>query len=339
MSRALLAADGSGLSTMKALVYERYGTPDVLQLRDVPAPAPKAGQVLVEVHAASVNSWDWDLLIGSALVRPWGPLKPQHPILGCDIAGRIVALGPEVRRFNVGDEVFGDISASTWGGFAEHAAAPEDALQHKPPALSFEQAAAIPQAGVLALQGLRAFGEIRPGHRLLINGAGGGVGTFALQLAKARGAEVTVVDTAAKLPALRALGADAAVDYASEDFTRRGPRYDFVLDVVGRRPLLHCLRVVAPAGCYVMIGGTVANILKLLALRGWVGRTSRKRAHLLVHRPDPADLAILAQQFEAGRFMPVIDSSCPLERLPDAIGRLGQGLVLGKLIVTVRASG
>lgn len=188
---------------MKAIVYDRYGAADVLELRDVDMPIPGPDDVRIKVCAASLNSWDWDLLRGALLVRPWGPLKPQHPILGCDVAGRVEAVGANVKRLQVGDEVFGDISGAGWGGLAEYVCVPEEPLAHKSPAMTFEQAAAVPQAGVLAVQGLRCLGPIREGFRLLIVGAGGGVGTFAVQIAKSQGAEVTAVDSGAKLGMLR----------------------------------------------------------------------------------------------------------------------------------------
>jgi len=320
---------------MKALVYDRYGNPDVLQLREIDRPVPGAGEVLVKVHAASLNSWDWDLLRGAALVRPWGLLKPQYSILGCDIAGRVEEVGAKVQRLRVGDEVFGDISFAGWGGFAEYVAVSEEPLALKSPAMTFEQAAALPQAGVLAVQGLRLLEEARKGQRLLIIGAGGGVGTLATQIAKARGAEVTAVDSGVKLEMLQSVGADHVVDYVAEDFTRRGQQYDWILDVVGRRSIWECRRALSPEGAYVMVGATVSNLLQLLLFRPWIRKTSNRQADILMHRPNREDLELLDQLFESGQVLPVIDRCVPLEGVPEALRSLGEGRICGKAVVTV----
>lgn len=321
---------------MKAVVYDRYGASDVLQLRDVDKPVPAADEVLVKVHAASLNSWDWDLLRGALLIRPWGLLKPQYSILGCDIAGCVEAVGANVRRLRVGDEIFGDISQAGWGGFAQYVSVKEDALALKSPAMTFEQAAAVPQAGVLAIQGLRSLGPIREGHRILINGAGGGVGTFAIQIAKTHGAEVTAVDSGAKLNMLRSVGADHVVDYTLEDFTRCGQKYDWVLDVVGRRSILACRRALSPAGAYVMVGATVLHLVQLLLLRPWITRTSNQKADILIHRPNREDLELLNQLFESGQVVPVIDRCVPLDGVPEALQSLWEGRINGKAIVTIQ---
>ncbi len=209
---------------MKAVVYEKYGPPEVLHLKEVEKPVPKDNEVLIEVHAASVNSWDWDLLRGTPFLNRlmFGLLKPRYKILGCDIAGRVDAVGRNTKRFQPGDEVFGDLSGFGCGGFAEYVCARENALALKPATMTFEEAAAVPQAAVLALQGLRDKGQIRPGQKVLINSAGGGVGTFTVQIAKSFGAEVTGVDSTGKLDMLCSIGADQVIDYTQEDFTKNG---------------------------------------------------------------------------------------------------------------------
>ncbi len=322
---------------MKAVVYRRYGSPDELALREVALHETGDGEVRVEVCAASINSWDWDLVVGRPLARLGGLRRPAHPILGCDVSGRVEALGPDVRGLRVGDEVFGDLSRGAWGGFAEFVCADERALAKKPASMSFEDAAALPQAGVLALQGLRHRGPLRPGQRVLINGAGGGVGTFALQIARHFGAEVTCVDRAEKLARLRSLGADRVLDFACEDFTAKGPLFDLVLDVVGHRSVFELRRALAPEGVYVMVGGTAGRILQVLLLGPWIRRLSGRKLGLLLHRPDRRDLDSLGELYESGALRPVIDRRCALRDVPDGLRALGEGRVFGKIVVAVNA--
>lgn len=240
---------------MKALVYDIYGTPEVLRLEDVAVPTPKEHEVLIEIHATSINSWDWDLLIGQPFVTRIGAVrKPRYRILGADVTGTIVAVGANAGRFRVGDRVFGDLSACNWGGFAEYVCASETALTLIPAGITYVQAAAIPQAAVLALQGLRNRGTLQQGQRILINGAGGGVGTFALQYAKLNGAEVTCVDRGEKLEMLKALGSDHVIDYRNEDYIARGITYDVILDVIGNHSVTGVKRALRSGGRYVMIG-------------------------------------------------------------------------------------
>ena len=235
---------------MKAIVYTEYGPPDVLQLKEVARPSPKDNEVLIKVHAASVNSWDWDQVIGTMQGRLGGLLKPRNNILGADIAGWVEVVGKDVTKFNPGDDVFGDLSAGGWGGFAEYVCSAEKELVLKPPAMSFEQAAAIPQAGLLALQGLRDTGKIRTGQNILINGAGGGVGSFAIQIAKMHGAQVTGVDGAEKQETMRRFGADHVIDYRRDDFTKSGQQYDLILDVVVTRPMRDYRRALCSNGYF-----------------------------------------------------------------------------------------
>lgn len=319
---------------MKAIVLTKYGSTESLQLREVEKPTPKANEVLIKIHASSINSWDWDLLRGKPfIVRLGGILKPKYKILGADISGRVEALGKNVKDFQLGDEVFGDISGCSWGGFAEYVCAHENVLALKPAAMTFEDAAAFPQAGVLALQGLRYKRMIHKEQKVLINGAGGGVGTFAIQIAKSFGAEVTGVDTTMKLEKLRAIGADYVIDYTQEDFTKNGKRYDLVLDVVGDRSVFDLQRALNPDGIYAMVGGTTSRILQVLFFAPWFSLIGKKRMGLLIHRPNRKDLDFIKTLFESGKVAPVIDRYYPLSKLPDALRYYGEGQVNGKLVI------
>lgn len=325
---------------MKAMVYTRYGTPDVLELKEVAKPTPADNEVLIHMYAASVNSWDWELVIAKPPVYRllFGLLKPKHPIIGSDIAGRVEAVGSSVTQFQPGDEVFGDISGSGFGAFAEYACAPADVLARKPASMTYEQAAAIPQAGVLALQGLRQ-GQIQAGHRVLINGAGGGVGTFAVQLARHYGAAVTGVDSTEKLDLLRSLGVEQAIDYTQEDFTRSGQQYDLILDVVARRSLFAYQHALRPGGTLVIVGGALSTIFQSLLLGRWFAKNRDKPMGLLLHKPDPGDLQVMIELFEAGNVIPVIDRQYPLHETAAAVAYLGAGHARGKVIITVAQHG
>jgi NADPH:quinone reductase-like Zn-dependent oxidoreductase len=321
---------------MKAIVYRKYGSPEVLELQEVGRPEPEDDEVLVKVHAASINAWDWDLLRGKPFLNRLGGLfEPKHSILGCDVAGRVEAAGKNAHDFHEGDEVFGDLSRSGWGAFAEFVCANEDALAPKPASMTFEEAAAIPQAGALALQGLRHRGPISSGQKILINGAGGGVGTIAVQIAKHHGAEVTCVDSAGKLEMLRSIGADHVIDYTREDFTRNGPRYDLILDVVGRRSVSDLKRALAPNGVYVMVGGSMARTFQVLLLGPWIRVLSGKKMGILMHRPNREDLETISELYESGAVSPVVDRRCELHEVPEALRDLGEGRVSGKVVVAV----
>jgi NADPH:quinone reductase-like Zn-dependent oxidoreductase len=321
---------------MKAVVYDRYGPPEVLRVEDVPKPAPREDEVVVEVRASSINSWDWDLLLGTFQGRLgfMAFRKPKMKILGADIAGVVESTGAGVTRFRPGDAVFGDISGSGWGGFAEYAAVRGSVLAPKSEALGFDEAASLPQAGVLALQGLRN-GQRTAAKRVLINGAGGGVGTLAVQIATSRGAHVTGVDRAGKLPALRSLGADEVIDFEQSDFTRTGERYDVILDVSAGRSILANRRALAPAGRYVAVGGKTGSILGTLAVGPLLSMTGDRTTGVLVHRPNPDDLVALNDLVERGDVTPVIDGRYPLEQVPAALRRFGEGGVIGKLVITM----
>jgi len=322
---------------MKAIVYHTYGSPDVLELKEVAKPTPKDNEVLVKVHAASVNSWDWDLLRGKpflARLVGGGVFKPKYQILGADIAGRIEAVGRNVRQFQPGEEVFGDLSGGSWGGFAEYVCAHENAGLLKPARMTFEEAAAVPQAALLALQGLRDKGQIKPGQKVLINGAGGGVGTFAVQIAKACGAEVTGVDSTRKLDLLRSLGADQVIDYTQADFTNNGQRYDLILDVVASRSIFAYKRALRPKGMGVIIGGSLATIFQALLLGPWIALTGRKKLGLLIYKQNK-DLVFMKELLEAGKVVPVIDRRYPLSEVAEALRYFGEGHVKGKVVITV----
>ncbi|GLQ57785.1 NAD(P)-dependent alcohol dehydrogenase [Devosia nitrariae] len=319
---------------MKALIYTAYGPPETLRLEDVPVPEPEAGEVLVCIVAASINSWDWDLMVGSPLGRIGSPFKPPRKVLGADIAGTVVSVGTGVERLKPGDAVFGDLSEGNWGGFAEYVAAKADALALKPDTLGFAEAAALPQAGLLALKGLQRR-ALKAGDRVLLNGAGGGVGTFAIQIAKAAGAHVTAVDCAEKRETLLALGADRFIDYREDDFTAEGERYDLVLDVVARRSVFAFSRVLTPGGHLVVIGGSIGTLLQVAALGSMVGRKHGQRLELLMHKPAVADLDDLAARCVKGELKPVIDSTWPLAEGAAALRRLGDGLAIGKVVITM----
>ena len=321
---------------MKAIVFSKYGSPDVLHLEEVEKPTPKDDEALIEVRAASINDWDWQLLEGRFINRLFsGLLRPKIRILGCDVAGRIEAVGANVKQFQPGDEVFGDFCQVGFGGFAEYVCAPEKAFALKPASMTFEQAAAIPQAAMLAVQVLIDVGKIQPGQKLLINGAGGGVGTFALQIAKLYdGVTVTAVDSAAKLDMLRSMGADHVVDYTVEDFTRTGQRYDIILDVKTNRPIRDYVRALNPNGAYVTVGGSMTRLIQALLLRPWILRVHKKHIRIVVLKANK-DLAYMKELFEAGKVVPVIDGPYTLREVPEALRYFGAGHHKGKVIITL----
>ena len=320
---------------MKAIVYRKYGPPEVLQLKEVERPTPTDDEVLIKVQAVSVNRSDWEILTGTPLyARLGGLLRPRHQILGSDIAGRVELTGRNIRRFQQGDEVFGDI-LGRMGGFAEYVCARERSLALKPGSMTFEEAAAIPQAAVIALQGVRDKGQVKPGQKVLINGAGGGAGTFAVQLAKLYGAEVTGVDNAGKLDFMSSLGADHVIDYTREDFTKNGKQYDMVLDVVAHHSVFAYKRALRPNGSYFMDGGSVATLFQILLLGPWIRITTGKNIRVLAVRPNLKDMVHITELCEAGKVIPVIDRRYPLSEVPEAIGYLGEGRVKGKVVITV----
>lgn len=323
---------------MKAVVYTEYGPPDVLQIKEIAKPTPTDDEVLIKVQAVSVNRSDWEGLRGKPLYARIGGLrKPRRQILGSDIAGRVELAGRNVRRFQPGDEVFGDI---LWrmGGFAEYVCARERDLALKPAGMTFEEVAAIPQAAVIALQGIRDKGQVQPGQKVLINGAGGGAGTFAVQLAKLYGAEVTGVDNTGKLDFMRSLGADHVIDYTREDFTNNGKQYDLILDLVAQRSVFAYKRALRPNGRYFCVGGSVATMFQILLLGSWIGRTTGKKIRVLAVQPNPRDMVYITELHEAGKVVPVIDRRYLLSEVPEALRYLGEGRAKGKVVITMEHS-
>ena len=322
---------------MKAIVYTKYGPPDVLQLKEVEKPAPRDNEALVKVHAASVNAYDLHLLRADVfLVRlAAGLFKPKNTILGADIAGLVEAVGRNAKQFQPGDEVFGDIAACGAGGFAEYVCVPENFLALKSTRMTFEEAAAIPMAAVTALQGLRDKGQIQPGQKVLINGASGGVGTFAVQIAKSFGAEVTAVCSTRNLDMARSLGADKVIDYTREDFSQNGQRYDLILAANGYHSIFKYRRALSPKGIYVMAGGSMAQIFQALLLGPWISMTGSKKMGFLTTKSNQKDLVFMNELLEAGKVKPVIDRRYPLSEVAEALCYLGEGHARGKVVITV----
>jgi NADPH:quinone reductase-like Zn-dependent oxidoreductase len=317
---------------VKAVVYDRYGPPEVLRVDDVPVPSPGAGQVLVRVAATSVNLSDWECLRGSPLYARLGGLRsPARPTLGSDIAGWVDAVGEGVTRFRPGDEVYGD-NLTLKGGFAEYAVAAASALAPKPAGLTFAEASTLPQAGAIALQGTESAAA---GRRVLVNGAGGGSGSFAIQLAKRLGAHVTGVDNAGKLDFMRLLGADEVIDYRSEDFTRGDQPYDLVLDLVAHRSVFAYRRALAPGGRYRCVGGSVRALLRVLTI-GWAAaRLTGRRMGVLAVSEGPDAFGPLADLCLAGEVGIHIDRTFGLDAVPEALAHVGEGRALGKVVVAV----
>jgi NADPH:quinone reductase-like Zn-dependent oxidoreductase len=322
---------------MKAIVYTKYGSPDVLQLKEVDKPTPRENEVLVKVHATSVNAADWHLLTTDIfLVRlNMGLLKPKHTILGCDIAGRVEAVGRDVKQFKPGDAVFGDVFGHNFGGFAEYVTAAESDLTLKPANLAFDEAGAVPLAAKTALQGLRDLGQIQSGQKVLINGASGGVGTFSVQVAKYFGAEVTAVCSTRNLDMAHALGANHGIDYTKEDFTQNDHRYDLILAANGYHPISDYRRALNPKGIYVMTGGSVAQLFEVMLRGPWMSKRDGQQMRVLTLKPNPKDLPLLKELLETGKVVPVIDKRYSLSEVPDALRYFGEGHAKGKVVITV----
>ncbi len=320
---------------MKAIVYEGYGRPDVLRLRDVEKPVPKDNEVLVEVHASSVNYFDWHILRGDLFLlrlTTGGILKPRQKILGDDIAGRVEAVGRNVKQFQPGDEVFG---ISNFGAFAEYRCVAEEKLAPKPAGVSFEQAAAIPVAAIPALQGLRDRGKIQSGQKVLIAGASGGVGTFAVQIAKSYGAEVTGVCSTRKMDFVRSIGADHVIDYTQGNYFTGGQRYDLILAVSGYRPIFEYQRALSPGGTYVCVGGTFVQYFQAMLLGPLISVVGSKKLGSRLANPNQEDLVLLAELSKAGKVAPAIDRRYPLSEVARALAYYGGGQVRGKVVITV----
>jgi len=319
---------------LKAILYTKYGGPEVLEIKEVEKPSPKDEEVLIKVYAASINDWDLGLLRGDFINRVINGLwKPKRKILGSDIAGRIEAVGKNVNQFKTGDEVYGDLSGH-WGGFAEYVCAPEKAIALKPASMSFEDAAAIPQAGMLAVQGLIDKGKIQPGQKLLINGAGGGVGTFAVQIAKLYGVELTGVDSTSKMDMMLSMGFDHVIDYTREDFTKNGRYYDLILDPKTNRSMFDYVRVLCRKGVYVTVGGSMVRLLQLLLLGPWISMITKKHVRLVALKQNK-DLVYMNRLFEAGKLKPVIDGPYKLNEFREAFRIFSKGEHKGKVVITM----
>jgi NADPH:quinone reductase-like Zn-dependent oxidoreductase len=320
---------------MKAIVYEEYGPPKVLQLQEVNKPSPKEHEVLVQVHATSINYFDWHILQGDLLLlrlTTGGLRKPRQKILGDDIAGRVEAVGSKVKQFQPGDEVFGICNS---GAFAEYRCVADDKLVLKPASISFEEAATVPMAAIPALQGLRDKGGVQPGQKVLIIGASGGVGTFAVQIAKAFGAEVTGVCSTGKSDMVRSIGTDHVIDYTREEFTRSGQQYDLILAAGGSSSILDYNRALSSEGVYVCVGGSFAQYFQAMLLGPLISMMGSKRLGSGLGMPNQNDLAFLAELLEAGKVVPVIDRCYPLLEAAEALQYYGEGHARGKVVITV----
>ena len=324
---------------MKAIRRDRYGPPDILELSDIEKPVAGPGEVLVRVRAASLNQADLDYLLGKPFLTRMGTglRTPTNLGLGLDVAGQVEAVGTDVTAFQPGDEVFGDLTECGYGAFAEYACAPEHAWAHKPANLTFEEAATIPQAAILALQGLKRGERIKPGSRVLVNGASGNVGPFAVQIAKAFGAHVTGVCSTAKMDLVRGLGVDAVIDYSREDYTRNGQRYDWIVDVAGNRSILDNRRALKPGGVYVMVGGPTSRILQALLLGPLISLAGSRKTGLMLWWKvfKKEDVVLLKELIEAGKISPVIDRTYSLADVPEALRYLQEGHARGKVVITV----
>jgi NADPH:quinone reductase-like Zn-dependent oxidoreductase len=322
---------------MKAIVYEKYGSPDVIQLKEIEKPTPKDDEVLIKIHAASVNAYDWHFLTADIfLIRFMGGglLKPKNTRLGADIAGHVEAAGRNVKQFQPGDEVFGMVE----GGFAEYTFASESALALKPVNTSFDEAAAIPMAAITALQGLRDEGQIRAGQKVLINGASGGVGTFAVQIAKSFGAEVTAVCSTGNLEQARSIGADHVIDYTKENFTKKGQQYDLVFAANGYHLLSAYKRTLTPKGIYVMAGGSMAQIFQSMLFGSMMSETGGRKMSGVSAKRNQNDLVFIKELFEAGKVKSIIDKRYPLSEAAEALRYLGAGHARGKVVISMESN-
>jgi NADPH:quinone reductase-like Zn-dependent oxidoreductase len=323
---------------MKAIVQTIYGSPDILQLAEVCLPTVPDDGVLVRVQASSVNGGDWHLMRGDPfLVRLMfgGLRKPKIKTLGMDVAGIVEAVGRSVTQFKPGDAVFGDMSESGFGSFAEYVCASEAVLVHKPANISFAVAATVPVAGVSALQALRDYGQIQPGQKVLINGASGGVGSFAVQIAKAYGAEVTAVCSKAKIDRVKSIGADHIIDYTQTDITQTGQQFDLILDAAAYRSVFDYLPSLTKSGTYVLIGGSIARLFQTMFLGPWLTKTRSQNVKLLMAKPNQTDLMTLKEMLETGKITPMVDRTYPLSEVPIAIHQLEQRQVTGKIAIVI----
>jgi len=321
---------------MKAIVYEKYGPPNVLQLREIEKPVPKENKVLIRIRAASVTFGDLAAVKGEPFMVRFtlGLRVPKFKTPGKDVAGEVEAVGSNVKEFKVGDAVFGDLSECGWGAFAEYVSVPENAIVHKPANSPYEEAAAVPESAVVALQGLRELGHIQSGQKILIYGASGGIGTFAVQIAKSYGTHVTGVCSTRNLDLVSSLGADLVIDYTKEDFTQSGGQYDLILATAGYRSLFDYKRALAPGGHYVATGGEMKQVFQPMLLGPWLSTGGRKMINLAM-KPNKNDLTFVKDLIEVGKVKPVVDKCFPLSEVPEALRYYGQGRSRGKVVVTM----
>ncbi len=323
---------------MKAIVQTEYGSPDVLSLSEVEKPVMTDNGVLVRVHASSVNAGDWHLMRGTPFIARlmFGLRKPKFQTLGMDVAGKVAAVGKDVTQFQPGDEVFGDISECGFGAFAEYVCVPQEALVIKPKNITFEQAATVPAAALTALHGLRNCGQLQAGQRVLINGASGGVGSFAVQIAKAFGAEVTAVCSSRKMEMMQSIGADYIIDYTQTDVMKKGQQYDLILDAAAYRSVFDYLPILTKTGRYILVGGSSKRLFQVMLLLGpWISLTSRRSVKCVILTPNQADLIILRDLLEAGKLVPFIDRRYSLSEVPIAIRYIEERQVRGKVSITI----
>jgi NADPH:quinone reductase-like Zn-dependent oxidoreductase len=323
---------------MKAIIYTKYGSTDVLQLKEVEKPMPKEDEVLVKIHASSVNPLDWHSMRGEPFLQRMetGLLKPTNQILGADIAGRVEAVGANITQFQPGDEIYGDLYYCGFGAFAEYVCVPENALGLKPANLTFEEAAAVPQAAFAALHALRDQGQIQSGQKVLINGASGGVGTFAVQIAKAFGAEVTGVCSTRNVELVRSLGADQVIDYTQEDFTQNGQCYDLIVDIAANHSLSVLERSLTPNGICVVVGfSSLIHMIQVRLQGPRISKAGSKKLGMLLPEKDDTDLGVLKEILEAGKVAPVIDRRYPFSETAEAIRYLEEGHARGKIVISM----
>jgi NADPH:quinone reductase-like Zn-dependent oxidoreductase len=324
---------------MKAIVCTKYGSPGVLQLQEVAKPAPQDDEVLIRVYAASVNARDWRMMRANPFfirLVPGGFLEPKNKILGADLAGRVEAVGSNVKRFEPGDEVFGYLPSATGRGtFAEYVCAKENSITLKPANLTFEQAAAVPEAAMTALQGLRDKGNIQAGQRVLIQGASGGVGTFSVQIAKAFGTKVSAVCSTRNMEMVRSLGADHVIDYTREDFTRTGQRYDLILAVNGYHSISDYMHALKPEGTYVVVGGSMLQLFQAASNRKRISKTGGQKTYIVSLVQSQKDLNFIKELLESGKIVPVIDGCYPLSKTPAALWHFEKDHPKGKVVITL----
>jgi len=323
---------------MKAIVYTEYGPPDVLQLKEVEKPTPKEGEVLVKIQAASANALDWHALRGTPFLQRLesGFPHPKNTILGADVAGQVEAVGEKVTQFQPGDEVYGDLYWCGLGAFAQYVCIPQNSLALKPANISFEEAAAVPQAAFTALHAVRDQGQIQRRQKVLINGASGGVGTFAVQIAKSFGADVTGVCSTRNLEMVRSIGADQVIDYTQEDFTQNGQQYDLIVDIVANHSLSDLKHALSTKGICVVVGfSTIAHMLQVRLLGPWMSRNGAKKMGMLMPEENENDFAVLNELLETGKVVPVIDKHYTLSDAPEAIRYLEKGHARGKVVITM----